>query len=60
MTDHDRIADIGTAAPAAVSIVSALGGIAAVNEWLQAGAFIVAIVSGLCAAYYYIQKSRDR
>lgn len=26
------------------------------NQYLQAGAFIVAMISGLCAAWYYIRK----
>lgn len=28
------------------------------NEYLQAGAFIVAMVSGLCAAVYYLKQIR--
>lgn len=39
---------------------SILAGIAIddVNKYLQAGAFVVAMVSGACAAYYYIKKAR--
>lgn len=29
-----------------------------INQWLQAGAFIVAMISGICAAVYYVRKSR--
>jgi hypothetical protein len=31
--------------------------ISQLNEYLQAGAFIVAIVSGSCAAYYYLKRA---
>lgn len=30
------------------------------NEYLQAGAFIVAMISGLCAAFYYLRKATER
>ncbi len=29
-----------------------------VNLYLQAGAFLVAMISGCCAAYYYLKKAR--
>lgn len=31
-----------------------------VNEWLQAGAFLVAMISGACAARYYHIKSKEK
>jgi hypothetical protein len=30
------------------------------NQYLQAAAFIVAIVSGLCASYYYVRKAHRK
>lgn len=53
----DRVAD---AAGAAGVLVPAVATIAQVNEYLQAGAFVVGIVSGLCAAYYYIRKANSK
>jgi K+/H+ antiporter YhaU regulatory subunit KhtT len=55
--NHDHAAAAGSLT---VSISSLFAGITVgqVNEWLQAGAFIVAIISGLAATYYYIKKSR--
>lgn len=49
-------------ASASISIVSFFTGLtlAQVNEWLQAGAFIVAIISGLAATYYYIKKAHAK
>lgn len=32
--------------------------ISEINQWLQAGVFVVGMVSGICAAIYYIRKSR--
>jgi len=40
------------------SAVSALT-IGQVNQYLQAAAFVVAIISGLCAARYYWKKTRN-
>lgn len=31
-----------------------------VNKYLQAGAFAVAILSGLCASFYYIRKGLQK
>jgi hypothetical protein len=31
-----------------------------VNEYLQAGAFIVSMVAGLCAAVYYVKKATEK
>ncbi len=47
---------------AGVSGTSFLGGItlAQINEVLQAGAFAVAIISGLAATYYYIRKAHAK
>lgn len=45
---------------AGLSGVSTIGGftLAQINELLQAGAFIVAIISGLAATYYYLKRSK--
>ena len=54
----DRIADTGAAVSAGcVAIGFSIG---EVNQYLQAAAFIVAVISGSCAAYYYIRKARQR
>lgn len=44
---------------AGISGISTLGGftLAQINEVLQAAAFVVAIISGLAATYYYIRKA---
>jgi thiamine monophosphate synthase len=44
---------------AGVSGLSTVGGISLsqINEVLQAGAFIVAIISGIAATYYYLRKA---
>lgn len=31
-----------------------------VNKYLQAGAFVVSMVAGLCAAFYYIRKGLQK
>lgn len=45
-------------AAAGISGGSAVAGmtVGQFNEYLQAGAFIVAIISGLCASWYYVFK----
>lgn len=43
-----------------VSAVVAGMTIGQLNEYLQAGAFIVAMISGLCAAIYYIKKTLEQ
>lgn len=53
--NSDRIADIGAGSSVAIPVGFT---VAQLNEYLQAGAFIVAMISGLCAAYYYWKKSR--
>lgn len=55
----DRVAD----AAVGVSVGSTAGtalvvNIATVNQWLQAAAFLVAIISGLCASWYYISNRK--
>lgn len=30
-----------------------------INQYLQAGAFIVSMIAGVCAAIYYIRKSKQ-
>lgn len=57
MSAPDRAADVAAAGalivPTGVTIVD-------INNYLQAGAFIVAMISGACAAYYYIKKARKK
>jgi hypothetical protein len=45
----------------AIGAGSGLAGmtIGQINEWLQAGAFIVSMIAGLCAAFYYVKKTRS-
>lgn len=51
---NDRIADAAASIPAAATVgLSILD----VNPFLQAGAFIVAMISGICAARYYWKKA---
>lgn len=53
----DRVAD---AAGTAGVLIPAVATIAQVNDYLQAGAFVVGIISGLCAAYYYVKKANTK
>lgn len=53
----DRVADAAGAASVLVPVGIT---IADVNQYLQAGAFVVSMIAGLCAAVYYIKKSRDK
>lgn len=55
--NDERIAN----ASSAVFGISAVSGVtwAQVNEVLQAATFVVAIISGLAATYYYIKKGRQ-
>lgn len=45
-----------------VSASSAIFGVAigTVNEYLQAAAFLVAIISGIAATIYYVRKSKEK
>lgn len=52
----DRAADVGAGVSAAAAATGLT--IGQINQYLQAAAFVVAIISGLCAAWYYIRKSR--
>jgi hypothetical protein len=53
----ETIAERIAAGATGTSVATAVGfSIAAVNEYLQAGAFIVAIISGLAATLYYLRK----
>jgi thiamine monophosphate synthase len=55
----DRIADGAAALPITVTVAAM--SIQTLNAYLQAGAFIVAMVSGICAAVYYVvQTIRNR
>lgn len=58
MNLHEQAADAATA----VCGLSFLAGctIAQINQYLQAGAFIVAMISGACAAYYYLRKAHQK
>lgn len=58
MNSTDRIADGATLLSGGCFTVGFT--IGEINQYLQAGAFGVAIVSGLCAAYYYIRKARSK
>lgn len=55
---HDRLADAGAALSAGCVAVGIT--IGEINQYLQAVAFIVAIVSGSCAAYYYVRRARRK
>jgi len=58
--EHPQMAERAAAVATALSGVTYVGAtIADVNQYLQAGAFIVAMISGLCAALYYIRKIRE-
>ena len=53
-SDAQRIADVG----AATSVMSAgFSSLGAVNELVQIAAGLVAIVAGLCAAYYHVTRA---
>lgn len=54
----EPFADAGVGLSAASATVGLT--IGQVNEWLQAAAFIVAILSGLFAARYYHIKSKEK
>lgn len=54
----DRVADTAAATSGGAILFGMT--IAQINQYLQAGAFIVAIVSGSCAAWYYIRKGRSK
>lgn len=40
-----------------VALIAGLS-IGTINQWLQAGAFLVSIIAGLAATRYYLKKSR--
>lgn len=52
----DRIADAGALTCTGGFVFGAT--IQSVNALLQAGAFIVAMISGICAAIYYVKNAR--
>lgn len=58
MNLQDRMADVGAVTSVSCATVGIT--IGQLNQYLQAGAFIVAIISGLCASYYYIRRSRSK
>jgi len=53
----DKLADAATG----VSAAALFGGmtIGQINQYLQAGAFVVSMIAGLCAAFYYVRKARE-
>lgn len=55
----DRVADAAVGVSVGSTTATALVvNIATVNQWLQAVAFLVAIISGLCASWYYISNRK--
>jgi hypothetical protein len=55
--DPQHVADrVAGTATAGASVLTLGVSIATVNEYLQAGAFLVAIISGLAATLYYLRK----
>ena len=53
----DRLAVVGTIGSGTFTVGASI--MHNLNEYLQAGAFVVAIVSGLAATFYYIRRSGD-
>jgi hypothetical protein len=53
----DRAADVALATSAVVTVGVT---IADISAYLQAGGYAVSIISGLCAAVYYIKKIREK
>lgn len=55
---HDQIADRVANAATATCVGGTIFGVAigTVNQYLQAGAFIVAMISGIAATFYYVRK----
>lgn len=61
MSLQGQIADRSADAALAVSAVVPAGiTIVDVNNWLQAGAFIVSMIAGICAAIYYAKKAKEK
>lgn len=54
----NRVADAGVALSAGC-VATGLT-IGQVNQYLQAAAFVVAIISGSCAAYYYLTRAKRK
>jgi hypothetical protein len=50
-----KAADIATIASGSIAVTSS---ITQVNEYLQAAAYVVAIVSGLAAAWYHLRNRK--
>lgn len=53
----DRTADVAFATSAVVTVGVT---IADISAYLQAAGYVVSIISGLCAALYYIKKIREK
>jgi hypothetical protein len=56
--NSDRVVDTALGISAGGAVVGTT--IGQVNQYLQAGAYTVAMISGLCAAYYYVRKARRK
>lgn len=55
----DRVADAATGLAVGGTVGATVAvNITVINQWLQAGAFTVAIISGLCAAWYYLSNRK--
>lgn len=52
---QEKLADAAAGVSGAGAVLGMTVG--QLNEWLQAGAFIVSIVAGICAARYYWVKA---
>lgn len=58
----NEIADKAANVATGVSVTGWVAGwtIGEINQWLQAGAFLVSMIAGLCAAYYYLRKAHQK
>ena len=52
---NERIANVAAGSASGLTVFGMT--IGQINEFLQAGAFVAAIISGLCAGYYYLRKA---
>lgn len=54
---HDRLANAATLVSGGATVFGV--SVSTINEYLQMASFVVAIVSGACAAVYYYRKSKS-